>query len=152
MNIPDFTIPPLIAKISEKLPSWPADQAMLLAMNLGIRFNVFPESSLEALEGRVVGFEVLDLSYQRAMTYLNGQFWDADVSTAELMIRANTAQFLQLLNRQEDPDTLFFNRSLVLEGDTELGLVAKNMLDSIDWTALSLSPIGRFFQNKVRPE
>jgi predicted lipid carrier protein YhbT len=37
--------------------------------------------------------------------------------------------------REEDPDTLFFARRLTIEGDTELGLVAKNLLDGIDWRA-----------------
>ncbi|HNM65287.1 MAG TPA: SCP2 sterol-binding domain-containing protein, partial [Accumulibacter sp.] len=43
---------------------------------------------------------------------------------------------LQLLARQEDPDTLFFNRELSIVGDTELGLLVKNMLDAIDWPRL----------------
>jgi predicted lipid carrier protein YhbT len=28
---------------------------------------------------------------------------------------------------------LFFQRRLVIEGDTELGLALKNLLDSLDW-------------------
>ena len=43
--------------------------------------------------------------------------------------------------REEDPDTLFFNRKLVIEGDTELGLVVKNLLDSVDWSS---TPLARF--------
>lgn len=34
--------------------------------------------------------------------------------------------------RKEDPDTLFFQRRLRIEGDTELGLYVKNLMDSID--------------------
>ncbi len=34
--------------------------------------------------------------------------------------------------RKEDPDTLFFQRRLRIEGDTELGLEVKNLMDSID--------------------
>jgi predicted lipid carrier protein YhbT len=37
-----------------------------------------------------------------------------------------------LVSRQEDPDTLFFLRRLMIEGDTELGLAVKNLLDSRD--------------------
>ena len=33
---------------------------------------------------------------------------------------------------REDPDTLFFSRRLVSEGDIELGLIVKNLLDAID--------------------
>ena len=29
--------------------------------------------------------------------------------------------------REEDPDTLFFNRKLQIEGDTELGLITKKL-------------------------
>ena len=35
--------------------------------------------------------------------------------------------------RREDPDTLFFTRRLVLEGDTALGLEIKNALDALGW-------------------
>jgi predicted lipid carrier protein YhbT len=33
------------------------------------------------------------------------------------------------------PTPLFFARRLVVEGDTELGLTVKNLLDAIDWEA-----------------
>ena len=58
----------------------------------------------------------------------------------DLAFRANLSAFLQLLARQEDPDTLFFNRELSIEGDTELGLVVKNMLDAIEWPTLPRLP------------
>ena len=35
--------------------------------------------------------------------------------------------------KQKNPDTLFFNRELEITGDTELGLIVKNMLDAVDW-------------------
>jgi predicted lipid carrier protein YhbT len=43
--------------------------------------------------------------------------------------------------RKEDPDTLFFSRRLLMEGDTELGLLVKNTLDAmelppLDWRLL----------------
>ena len=36
----------------------------------------------------------------------------------------------------KDPDTLFFSRRLLMEGETDLGLLVKNTLDAIDWEAL----------------
>jgi predicted lipid carrier protein YhbT len=39
---------------------------------------------------------------------------------------------VRLAKRQEDPDTLFFNRRLSMEGDTELGLIVKNALDALE--------------------
>jgi predicted lipid carrier protein YhbT len=40
--------------------------------------------------------------------------------------------FVLLALRKEDPDTLFFDRQLVIEGDTELGLIVKNALDRVE--------------------
>ena len=53
---------------------------------------------------------------------------------------ANLSAYLQLLARQEDPDTLFFNRELEITGDTELGLLVKNMLDAVEWPSLPSLP------------
>jgi O2-independent ubiquinone biosynthesis accessory factor UbiT len=43
-----------------------------------------------------------------------------------------------MAGRFEDPDTLFFQRRLVIEGDTELGLGVKNFLDGLDEERLPL--------------
>ena len=51
---------------------------------------------------------------------------------ADVSIRGQWKEFLLLASRQEDPDTLFFRRRLVIEGDTDLGLAIKNLLDSLD--------------------
>lgn len=56
--------------------------------------------------------------------------------TAE--IRGNFKAFTALASQTVDPDTLFFQRRLVIEGDTELGLHMKNFMDSIDYSALPL--------------
>ena len=37
-----------------------------------------------------------------------------------------------IAGRKQDPDTLFFQRRLKIEGDTELGLEVKNLIDAID--------------------
>jgi Putative lipid carrier protein len=46
-------------------------------------------------------------------------------------IRARAADYLRLLRGQEDPDRLFFERALVIEGDTEYALLLKNTLDAV---------------------
>ena len=50
-----------------------------------------------------------------------------------MRLAANGVDFLRMMLREEDPDTLFFNRKLQIEGDTELGLITKNLLDSVEW-------------------
>ena len=56
-----------------------------------------------------------------------------------MRLAANGIDFMRMMMREEDPDTLFFNRKLQIEGDTELGLITKNLLDSVDW------PFGDWF-------
>ncbi len=51
---------------------------------------------------------------------------------AAVSIRGDHAAFLRLMQRECDPDTLFFRRQLVIEGDTALGLEIKHFLDAID--------------------
>ena len=54
-----------------------------------------------------------------------------DADAPELQIRATAEAFVRLARGQDDPDRLFFERQLLMEGDTELGLVLKNALDAI---------------------
>jgi O2-independent ubiquinone biosynthesis accessory factor UbiT len=49
-----------------------------------------------------------------------------------VVISAGARDFLRLARRKADPDTLFFDRRLSIEGDTELGLLLKNTLDALD--------------------
>ncbi|KPP98796.1 SCP2 sterol-binding domain-containing protein [Marinobacter sp. HL-58] len=51
----------------------------------------------------------------------------------EATIRGSLGAFKTLAERRQDPDQLFFQRRLVIEGDTELGLGLKNLLDSLEW-------------------
>ncbi|HBI80195.1 MAG TPA: sterol-binding protein, partial [Marinobacter adhaerens] len=64
-------------------------------------------------------------------------FWAARLRVVdgpgEATIRGSLAAFRTLAERRQDPDQLFFQRRLVIEGDTELGLSLKNLLDSIEW-------------------
>ena len=48
----------------------------------------------------------------------------------DLRITGSVRDFLLLAARREDADTLFFQRRLKTEGDTELGLYLKNFLDA----------------------
>ena len=47
-------------------------------------------------------------------------------------IRGDLPSFLILLRQERDPDTLFFQRKLVMLGDTELALAVKNFLDTLE--------------------
>jgi len=56
----------------------------------------------------------------------HGQNWDVRIS-------GGLTDFWLLAGRKEDPDTLFFNRTLTIEGETEAGLYLKNLLDALEF-------------------
>jgi predicted lipid carrier protein YhbT len=137
-KIPRFRLPGFVAAIGTRLPQWPHVVVLTTGLNAVAKMKLLPEDSLALLENRSFFVEVLDTGGQACFTYRNGLFRPLFnvPATPDLIFRANLSAFLQLLARQEDPDTLFFNRELSIEGDTELGLIVKNMLDAVEWPQL----------------
>ncbi|WP_291990051.1 SCP2 sterol-binding domain-containing protein [Candidatus Accumulibacter sp. ACC007] len=144
-SIPRFKLPALVAALGSRLPQWPHSLVLATALNVAARIGLLPEDSLVLLEGRTFLVEVLDAGGQASFTYRDGLFRPLSTvpETPDLAFSANLSAFLQLLARQEDPDTLFFNRELAIVGDTELGLVIKNMLDAIELPQLPSLPAFR---------
>ena len=141
-NIPKFKLPALIARIGVHLPQWPHSVTLIAGLNAAAKMKLLPLDSLALLEGRSFLIEVLDTGGQANFTYRDGLFRPlfSAAQTPDLSFRANLSAFMQMLARQEDPDTLFFNRELSIEGDTELGLIVKNMLDAVEWPKLPRLP------------
>lgn len=143
VSIPKFTLPGFIARIGSRLPQWPHSVSLVCGLNLARKLGVLPEDILSEIDGRSFRVSVLDTGGVADFTVQNGVFKPLLTTTRsgvpDLHFSANLSAFLQLLSRQEDPDTLFFNRQLSIEGDTELGLIVKNMLDAIDWSAFAQS-------------
>ncbi|MFC5695508.1 SCP2 domain-containing protein [Pseudomonas sp. GCM10022186] len=90
------------------------------------------EGALDVLEGRWLRLEISDLSLAWCLTRDRNGLKVERRAPVDVCIRGNWREFLLLLSRQEDPDTLFFRRRLVIEGDTDLGLAIKNLLDALD--------------------
>ncbi|MBI5108386.1 MAG: SCP2 sterol-binding domain-containing protein [Rhodocyclales bacterium] len=134
-KIPSFTLPGVIARIGSRLPQFPHSVNLALALNAAKRMRVLPEDTLADIEGKRFRVTVLDTGVVADITYRAGAFrplWSTDAKP-DLQFTAALSAYLQMVSRQEDPDTLFFNRSLSIEGDTELGLRVKNMLDALEW-------------------
>jgi predicted lipid carrier protein YhbT len=126
-------------KLLQLLPEAPPAHALALALNAGICLGLVDRSALEPLLGKTVSLEATDLGTRIRVAYDGNRFTSYGGSApADLTIRAAASGFLALALRREDPDTLFFTRRLVMTGDTDLGLVVKNLLDAIDWSRLPL--------------
>jgi len=88
---------------------------------------------LEFLNSVTLRVQVKDLSFDWAITKQGDKLRFCRASgNADTTFSGNSREFLLLASRRQDPDTLFFQRRLSIEGDTELGLEIKNFIDSVD--------------------
>lgn len=96
---------------------------------------------LQALDGRVLSIELSDLELGFVVRVQGRCLRIEPLRTTdaiEARVRGSLTDLLLLASRMEDADTLFFQRRLSVSGDTELGLLARNLLDQLDWTQIPL--------------
>ena len=141
-TIPRFTLPAFVATIGNRMRQWPHAVMLTAALNVAVKTKLLPPESLELFEGRRFLIDVLDTGGRAYFTFRDGLFRPLFTApdTPDLHFAANLSAFLQLMARQEDPDTLFFKRDLSIEGDTVVGLVMKNMLDAVEWPKMPKMP------------
>jgi predicted lipid carrier protein YhbT len=151
MNQSRFVVPQPLGKCLSHLPAYPGSLLFATALNLAIKRNL-PEDVQQSLNGKKLRIKVLDAQLSFDFQWTNGSFAACGKDgEPDLLIGATAYDFFLLARRQEDPDTLFFSRRLVMEGDTELGLLVKNTLDAIELPeflpSLPLPPaLRRFFK------
>ena len=130
----NLAFPPQLANVVSRLPAAPPSLAFSLAANR-LLWPALKELDWQPLVGRRYAIRVKDLGLSLRFTVTQRGF-APDSGAPDLTISATARDFLLLIARREDPDTLFFSRRLVSEGDTELGLIVKNMLDALDLEAV----------------
>ncbi len=114
------------------LPNRLHSQGLTLLLNR-LLSEPLANGELDFLQQRVLQIEVMDLALDYRLTLQAGKLLAAPAQgSADVRFGGKAREFLLLALNQEDPDTLFFQRRLQLEGDTELGLEIKNLLYSLD--------------------
>lgn len=151
-QIPDF-IRPIAKKVAglpgRLIPYAVQKPVLSLVLNEAFR-EPLRHGDMDFLEGAKVRIKVTDLSIDWLIRVDAERFtpidreWKDDVS-----ISGESRDFLLLATRQADPDTLFFQRRIRIEGDTELGLGVKNTMDSMDWDDLPM-PLRKLLQAMSR--
>ncbi len=96
------------------------------------------EGELDFLEGRTVRIDVSDAGLSYAVSMSQGLFVEAGGLPVDLTITGSVYDYLLLVTDREDPDTLFFQRHLTMDGDTGLGVHLKNMLAAVEMDRLPL--------------
>ena len=147
-------IPDNLRPIAKKVVGIPgrvipyAAQKKVLSVVLNQAFREpLKHGELDFLEGAKVRIKVTDLNIDWLIQVGSDSFvpiereLDDDVS-----ISGESPDFILLATRRADPDTLFFQRKIRIEGDTELGLGVKNTMDSMDWDDLPM-PLRKLLQS-----
>lgn len=114
-----------------RLPQQPPAFALAIALNR-VMLARLPEDARQALSNRPVVIDVTDLGLSMKLHLGAGGFGLASPGApVALRIAAKAPTYWRLLAGTDDADRLFFERQLVMEGDTEMGLVLKNTLDAL---------------------
>lgn len=90
------------------------------------------EGELDFLHQRRLQLWVPDLDYRLTLSFVGERLSLLPDSEADVVIRCGLNDLIRLSAGQRDPDTLFFQRRLLITGDTELGLECKNLLDRLE--------------------
>jgi hypothetical protein len=170
-KIPDFTLPAALARLGPRLPQLPPTLALVATLNAALG-RMLPREPLAPLVGRRITIKVLDAGMTLRFAYGERGFSSDitpasghesslkreprfrpsfDTAPADLTMSARARDFLALLLREEDADTLFFSRRLLMEGATELGLLVKNTLDGIDLPRLDPAQLGTQLRARLAP-
>jgi predicted lipid carrier protein YhbT len=120
------------------LPPAPADlnplsHLFVQTFNRCVRSSARHEA-LRGLAGKRICIRATDVPLSIHVAVAEGRLAVAPArATAHLTLRGRWLDLARLAARTEDPDTLFFQRRLSFEGETETGLAIKNALDTLEW-------------------
>lgn len=128
---------PDMLRIPARLVPFPLQQAL---MGHGLRLifkEALADGDFEFLQDKWLKIAIEDLGLAWFISYQNEQLVIAEAAPrVDVSFAAQLNDLILIAGRKEDPDSLFFLRRLRIEGDTELGLEVKNLMDSIDLDVL----------------
>lgn len=134
-QLPVHWLPPpaVVAAPIRCMPS-PLQRLVLERTINWVLSNSLHDEGFQCLEGRYLALEVTDMQLRWVFTLDSGRLaLCTHEHIADATISGCAAELMLLVGRKEDADTLFFQRRLMMQGDTELGLSVRNLLDRLDW-------------------
>lgn len=127
-----------VAGVTSHLPAYPGSWLFARMLNATLARQL-PADVRAAFEARPMRLRISDLGIAFDVSWRGKRFLPLrPVAQPDLVIAASLNDLWLLARRVEDPDSLFFSRRLLLEGDIELGLIFKNCLDAFDLGAFDL--------------
>jgi O2-independent ubiquinone biosynthesis accessory factor UbiT len=112
------------------LPETLRYKVIIQAMNHFFK-EAFNDGELEHLAGRSISLKLKETDVIYHFMIGEHKFEQHD-KQGESCVSATLKSFIGLASKEVDPDALFFNRELIMEGDTDLALEVKHLIDNIE--------------------
>ena len=130
--------PLALSKISKHTPRLILKPILQLLINQLFKQQI-NDGDLDFLKDKWVSILVTDMDFSFDLsiskeTAKSQLIVELKPRTADVIFSSHSDYLLLLALNKIDPDTLFFQRKLRIQGDTELGLSIKNLLASLDLT------------------
>jgi len=151
---------PKILRPSLRFVPFSAQKSLLIPALHSIFSEAIEDGDFEFLQDKWLKISIIDLQLDWWLSFDQNQLIMAAPNEniiEDVSFSANGDDLVLIAGRKQDPDTLFFQRRLKIEGDTELGLEVKNLIDAIDVDQLpssvhSLVDFGANFLQNTRNE
>ncbi|MCH8531512.1 MAG: SCP2 sterol-binding domain-containing protein [Saccharospirillum sp.] len=129
----------ILWKAASKAPCSLANPLIEVILNRSLK-RPLANGELVFMKDRLLTLEIIDLDRSLNIELVDNRLkCELADNQGDVTFKGKVAGFVALALKTQDPDTLFFNRSLSIRGDTELGLEIKNFIDRQDLTD-SLDP------------
>lgn len=112
-------------------------QTLMLETLKRVFHEAIDDGEFSFLEGRWLEVHVRDVDIKHYISFAEDKLIvSTEPMPVDVSFSGDLNDLILIAARKEDPDTLFFQRRLLIEGDTELGLEVKNLMDSVDLDAM----------------
>jgi predicted lipid carrier protein YhbT len=148
MDFADFRFPSVFSQMGKMLPAPVSSLPLITALDFARRrqWLIAPDY----LNGKTFLIHIVDMGLQIQFACVNGRFKPTSQRVAaeqiDVRLSANAVDYFQMASGMADADTLFFQRKLKIEGDTELGVAVKYWLDASERPAWLVSLATRLGQ------
>lgn len=126
---------PKILQPSLRIVPFSTQKSLLLPALNSIFSEALEDGDFAFLQSKWLKISITDLQLNWWLSFDGNQLVMASQKediAEDVSFSANGDDLILIAGRKQDPDTLFFQRRLKIEGDTELGLEVKNLIDAID--------------------
>jgi len=146
-------LPKILGKVATGVPAGLNRKVIEYVLNQAFEEQV-KEGDFTFLTDEQLQIEISDANIFVGISFIDERLicthFNSSAGPATATLSINVFDAIQLIEQVIDPDTLFFQRKLKIQGDTELAHQAKNTIDTLDQSRLPsfLIYLLRFYKDR----